>query len=71
MKKMWLVVFALMGFVSVGRAQSLGVQTTLGESGSVWLSGGLYLMRVESDATLNGMPVSLEIEDNEGRGSDE
>lgn len=44
----------------------IGLQAPLGESARFWLSGGMYLMQIESDSFLNEFPVPLEVEDNEG-----
>jgi len=44
----------------------VGLELPLGESASVWLSGGLYWMRVSSDSTLNGTPVPVDVDNNRG-----
>ncbi len=44
----------------------LGVELPLGASASFWLSGGVYWMRLSSDATLNGEPVPVDVDNNRG-----
>jgi hypothetical protein len=44
----------------------LGLELPLGNSASVWLSGGLYWMRLSTETTLNGEPVPVDVDNNQG-----
>lgn len=44
----------------------LGLELPLGETVSIWLSGGIYWMRLNSDVRLNGESAPVEVDNHRG-----
>ncbi|MCC5844074.1 MAG: outer membrane beta-barrel protein [Verrucomicrobia bacterium] len=44
----------------------LGMRAAIGPGADLYVSGGVYFMRLDSDFSLNGQPVPIQTENNEG-----